>query len=199
MFRTAYPIILLVLVSACGGMGSTSPTSSSSSSSTTAPAPSIPNPGVLVSQTGCSATFACPSTDIAGMPNPSTPTLDNLTISNGTSATCRVGYTRATSGGTGTTDPIAVGITVRNPAPGCQFHWGSEARSDNMTSFLFLTPSIGCTLPGSFQATASFSGTPPGVGSQEPSFISVLTVDIFDTSNTMRASCGIPVYGILKS
>src|SRR6266850_1262435 len=34
------------------------------------------NPGTVVSQNGCSVTYACPNVDINGVANPSTPTFD---------------------------------------------------------------------------------------------------------------------------
>jgi hypothetical protein len=198
MFRSTSLIIIAILVSGCsGGNSSTSP----SPTPTPTPPPSISNPGVLVSQSGCAATFACPNTDIAGMSNPTTPTFDTLTMSNGTTEGCRVGYTRSTSGGNGTTDSIVIGFTVRNPSPTCGFSWASESHSDN-TGFVTTAPFGGCTLnpnPGPFQATAQFVGSSTAIGSQQPNFTEVLTLIIHDVGQKVWASCGIPVYGVLKS
>lgn len=95
--------VALAVAVACGGGG----TSSVDSGIPTSPTPS--NPATPVSQNGCSATFACPTTDINGAANPTTPTFDSITLGTGTSASCRAEIHRNTP------DPgVPISFTVRH-------------------------------------------------------------------------------------
>lgn len=182
-------VMILVSASACGSG------SSSSSSSPTSPTPS--NPATPVSQNGCSATFACPSTDSSGVANPSTPTFDRLTISNGTSSACRAPLPRNSP------DPgIPIEFTIRNPRSG--FSWRFHPDSSLMT----ISPSSGSAgTAGAFQAIVKFNPANLSLSSGL-NFTQNLTLDLVDTLSPFQgstpqgnvvAACGVTLWATVPA
>lgn len=158
-------------------------------------APTPLNPATPVSQNGCSAIYACPTTDANGAANPSTPTFDRLTVSNGTSASCRADFFRNSQ-----SPPINIEFTVRNPQR--SYNW--RTKQDNGTPYVSTSPSVGfAETAGPFQAVATLGG--PGLGqSSGETFSQNLVLDLVlagpnsgsFTSLPAVASCGVTLYGI---
>ncbi len=163
-------------------------------------APTPPNPGTNTSQNGCSVTYACPNVDINGGANPATPTLATLTLTNGTSASCRA------SGHRNTPDPgIPIEFTIRNPAAG--FSWRNKGLVDQ--TLLHTDPpnpnSGAATSAGPVQTVVFFAyGAIPGIKTGL-NFTQNLVMEILDarsgspTSGLAVASCGVTVFGTFPS
>jgi len=66
--------------------------------------------GVAGPTNGCAVTYLCPNADINGNANPSTPTIERLTVENGTSSSCRADLLRNPSMAT-----VLIEFTIRNP------------------------------------------------------------------------------------
>jgi hypothetical protein len=179
-------ILVSILVSGCGVLGS----DKSSSQGPTAPTP--PNPAAPTSQNGCSATYTCAATDSNGAANPSTPTFDRLTLATGTSASCRAALHRNTP------DPgIAIEFTIRNPQG--KFNWQYVAQADN--TLLMTAPGFGlASAAGPIQTTAFFNpaGIPNIKTGLEFTQNLVLTISTFSPI-TVVASCGVTVWGNVPS
>ena len=166
----------------------------SSSAGPTAPSPS--NPATPVSQNGCSATFACPNTNAQGNANPSTPTFERLTLTTGTSASCRADLFRNSQ-----SPPIPVEFTIRNPIR--NFTWRSRLGDPSLLS---MTPNMGLAdTAGPFQTSAAFSSGGLGGLSSGLTFSQNLILEIIDTgpnsppfaSAPALAACGVTVWGIV--
>lgn len=190
--RNLFILTLSLMAAACGG------SSSSSSNNPTSPTPT--DPGTLVSQNGCSATFACPNTDINGTPNPSTPTFDQLTLSTGTSDSCRA------HDPSGNSQAIPIQFTIHNPGNPNKYWWRFHEQADNNT--LNTNPSSQpAGSPGPFQATAFFGGVNHCQDCSN-NFTQNLILEIvdvhppnsnsFDPSVTVVAACGVTVWGVYQ-
>jgi hypothetical protein len=180
-------LVVAILVGACGG----GPSSSSSTPTSASPTSNPGTPVGPVDQTGCSATYACPNVDINGTPNPSTPTFDQLTLSKGASSTCPV-VERDRSG---TTEPFPIQFTIRKPDGG--FGWRYDMRTDG-SSYVGTMPPSGSTAPNENGRPTSDPIQVIGQafmtrGAQ--AFTSVLSLGIYDLTQTKRASCGIQIFG----
>jgi hypothetical protein len=192
-------LLLIAFATACSGSSSSSASPSSATTVTTAP----PGAALPVSTNGCAATYACASTDANGVPNPSTPTFDQLTLSNGTSSSCRASLHRNTP------DPgIPFQVTIRNTQ---QFGYSWRPHNQTATgtdpSLLAITPG-GSALAGSssISATAFFNSAGLGPLSTGLNFTQNLVIDIISTgpgSNFFTApavaTCGVTVWGTVPS
>lgn len=149
-------------------------------------APVIPadTAGTTVSQNGCAVTYNCPTADA----NPPVPTFDRVTLTNGTSSSCRI---NVPGGGNGGEAPMEV--TIRNPSPGFQWDAGSgDAR-------LAVWP-LSASTAGPHQATVRlFPGQNSGVSAGQ-TFVQTLTLQMRRGTNVDSpavASCAIAVWGTL--
>jgi hypothetical protein len=117
-------LVAAVTLSACGsgGGGSNSgPTAPSGTSSTG------PSAATTLSSAGCSVTYSCPNVDVNGTASPTTPTFDSLTVTNGTSSSCRADIYRNSP-----SPLVPVEFTVRNPQR--DYFWatfGSQVSAEN--------------------------------------------------------------------
>jgi hypothetical protein len=100
-------VAVALLAAACGGGGGDSSPTGPSIVMSTPPAVSA---GVATSTSGCSVTYLCPNADINGNANPSTPTIERLTVENGTSSSCRLDLIRNSP-----TPTVPIEFTIRNP------------------------------------------------------------------------------------
>ena len=188
------------LIAFAMGCSSNSSSSSSPSSPTSAPPPAAAS---TVSTNGCAATYACPNVDANGVANPSTPTFDQFTLSNGTSSSCRASLHRNTP------DPgIPFQVTIRNTQ---QFSYSWRPHNQTATgtdpNLLTITPG-GAALAGStlISATAFFNSAGLGPLSTGLNFTQNLVIDIISTpagsnffSAPAVASCGVTVWGTVAS
>jgi hypothetical protein len=178
-----------LVVCACGGSGGSG---DSVKAGPTAPTPS--SPATPVSQNGCSATYTCPTTDANGGANPTTPTLDRLTVSNGTSTSCRADFYRNSP-----SPPINIEFTVRN----AQRFNNWRTKQDSATPYVSTSPGAGLAeTAGPYQAVATLGG--PGLGqSSGETFSQNLVIELITAGpnsppfNTIPAvaACGVTLYG----
>ena len=180
--------IFLIFTAACAGGGS-----SSSNTGPTSPTPT--NPGTPVSQTGCSVTYQCPNVDANGVANPSTPTFDQLTLTTGTSDSCRADVLRNPSSPT-----VPIQFTIRNAAPNtpaASYFWSVNTGPDMMSTS---PPSGQTTTAGPFQATAQFSNFSGSISSGQ-NLTETLELDIHNSGasgTSIVARCGVTVFGFVK-
>lgn len=117
----------------------------------TSPTPS--NPATPVSQNGCAATLMCPNADINGVADPTTPTFDTITLSTGTSATCRAEIHRNTS------DPgVPISFTIRHANAQAFWRFRMEGSPPMMS---VQPPSGGAASAGPFAGSAFYNGGGP--------------------------------------
>lgn len=100
-------LVVALLAAACGGGGGGSSPTGPTIVMSTPPAVSAGTPGPT---NGCAVTYLCPNADINGNANPSTPTIERLTVENGTSASCRADLLRNPSSPT-----VPIEFSIRNP------------------------------------------------------------------------------------
>lgn len=195
-------LLTTMCVSGCskGGSDSGSPTGP------TTPTPAPANPGTVVSQNGCSVTYACPNVDSNGVANPSTPTFDRLTVSNGTSSSCKVDSYRNTQPDPG--QNIAIEFTLRNTRPTTpseSYNWGGTGGASAGTggtdcAMHLNSPMNGrADTTGPFQALVGFGGCSSAQRSGD-TFTQTLTIEIRrptgDPNNQpLVAACGVTLWG----
>lgn len=161
----------------CGGGAPSSPSSS-------AP-PVLTNPATVASQTGCSATFTCP------IPTADVPSVERITLSTGTSATCRAQLFRPN----GSSD-LAVEVTIRNPKSGGYF-WGSAAPGIPTNPMGTTAGTGNAGSAGPFQSGVVFNdiGTPISTGLEFITVLTLYTFTINQGAGTVHSTCEVPVYG----
>jgi hypothetical protein len=187
--RAALVFTSLLALSCSGGGGS-------SSTGPTPIAPTIPQNQAASQQTtnGCAATYACPNVDVNGTANPSVPTFNTLTLSNGTSSSCRLDIPPQSSGGVG---EMPVEFTIRNPVSG--FQWTGEQGGTNVS---LANSQIGsAATAGPFQATLRLR---PGQGSEAgQTIVQTFTLHIRRVTsgieNPIVSSCSVTVWGFFRS
>jgi hypothetical protein len=138
-------VAVALLSAACGGGGGDSSPTGPSIVMSTPPAVSA---GVATSTSGCAVTYVCPNADINGNANPSTPTIERLTVENGTSSSCRADLLRNPSSPT-----VPIEFTIRNPdSSSINSHfWTGDGD-------MGILPGSGpSTSPGPFRVMGSFS------------------------------------------
>jgi hypothetical protein len=101
------PVAVALLAAACGAGGAGSSPTGPTIVMSTPPAATAGTPGPA---NGCAVTYVCPNVDINGNANPSTPTIERLTVENGTSPSCRADLLRNPSSPT-----VPIEFTIRNP------------------------------------------------------------------------------------
>lgn len=168
---------------ACNGSGD-----SGGPTGPTAPTP--PSQGTVVNTNGCQVTYACPNADINGGASPSTPTFNQLTLSTGTSESCRYGVHRNTP------DPgIPIQFTIRNAQN--NFSWRFREASDLATT----TPRSGDLTNPTVQATAFTSpiaNTKTGLNFTQ-NLVLEITQGTHAATDPAVAACGVTIWATFPS
>ncbi len=185
---TRYCLLATLLVSGCGGGGSSSPTSPTSQ--VTTPVTDTASVASPVDQSGCAATYVCPNVDLSGQSNPNAPTIERIALSTGTSETCRASVDRV-EGGTN----IAVQVTIRNPQ-GFWF-WGSNGPGIPAAVASLRVGGQSAATPGPFASTIAIGGAQLGVPIVTGlTFTTRLTLYTFQGGSMPRTACAVAIYGI---
>ena len=197
--RQHFVLLLLLCVSVC----SLSCKGENSNPSAPSAPPTPPsNPGTVVSTNGCSVTYACPNVDASGNANPSIPTFDRLTVTNGTSESCKVDSYRNTVPNPG--DNIAIEFTLRNTVPttpSASFNWQALGGNDGCGMHLTNPQNGMANAPGPFQATVGFGFRCASSTNSGQIFAQNLTLEIRrpgdPSSNPLLAACGVTLWGYI--
>jgi hypothetical protein len=188
--RIRLPLLLLVSFLApfvaCGGGGGSSPTGPTIVMST----PPAATAGTAGPTNGCVVTYLCPNADINGNANPSTPTIERLTVENGTSSSCRADLLRNPSAPT-----VPIEFTIRNPdssSINSQFFWTGDGDMG------IAPPSGPSTSAGPFRMMGSFSNL-QGQAIRDGATVSqTLTIAIKRGGGSQAqsvAACSVAVWG----
>lgn len=139
-------MVVALLTAACGGGGEgSSPTGPTIVMST----PPTATAGTAGPANGCVVTYLCPNADINGNANPSSPTIERLTLENGTSSSCRADLLRNSSAPT-----VPIEFTIRNPdSSSINSHFWTAQDGDMGIA----PPSAPSTSAGPFRVMGSFS------------------------------------------
>lgn len=190
MTRRIRPLLLLVVpflapFVACGGGGGSSPTGPTIVVSTPPPA-TAGTPGLT---NGCAVTYLCPNADINGNANPSTPTIERLTVENGTSSSCRADIFRNPSSPT-----VPIEFTIRNPDSSSinPHFWTVGSPGDMGTG---TAPSNGpATSAGPFRVMGAFGNLQGKDISDRKTVSETLTISILRGQQSV-AACSVTVWG----
>ncbi len=175
-------LVAALLVTACGGGkgGSTSPSAVT--------APTIPSTATatLITQSGCAATYMCPKVDTNGATNPSTATFNTLTVSNGTSQSCRADIYRNSQ-----SPELSADFTIRN-ANATGYFWASDAST---ISFL---PRSGNATAGPIHVTVENWGGGGNIRSGDTVAQSLtLSLRQATSGNPLVAQCAVTLWGYI--
>jgi hypothetical protein len=180
----------LGFAAACGGGGGAGGSSPTGPTVTISQPPSDPKTtGTVTSSNGCASTFMCPNVDASGNANPSTPTIERLTLENGTSSSCRADLTRNPP-----TATVPIEFTIRNPEiGGASSHIWSTNDGD-----VGGTPNSGpANSAGPFRVMGQFGNLQGKDISSGKTVSATLTVSIKRTGSPLVtvAACSVAVWG----
>lgn len=177
-----------LLAAACGGGGGGSSPTGPTVVVSTPPAVSA---GVATSTSGCVVTYLCPNADINGNANPSTPTIERLTVETATSSSCRIDLLRNSPSPT-----VAIEFTIRNPdSSSINSHFWAADGDMGITP-----PSAASTSAGPFRVMGSFSNLQGQNIGDRTTVSQTLTIGIKKSGGTgppfpTVAACSVPVWG----
>ena len=185
--RLGSAIVGALLAPACGGGGGgSSPTGPTVVVSTPPPV----SAGVATSTSGCVVTYLCPNADINGNANPSTPTIERLTVENATSSSCRIDLLRNSPSPT-----VAIEFTIRNPDSSPMGHFWTADGDMGITP-----PSAASTSAGPIRVMGSFSNLQGQNIGDGTTVSQTLTIAIKRSGGAgppfpTVAACSVPVWG----
>lgn len=176
-------MVVALLAAACGGgEGSSSPTGPTIVMST----PPAVSAGVATSTSGCVVTYLCPNADRNGNANPPTPTIERLTVENGTSSSCRLDLIRNSASPT-----VPIEFTIRNPdssAVNSRHSWTGDGD-------MGIAPPTGqATSAGPFRVMGSFSNL-QGQNIRDGITVSQTLTIVIKRSGETVAACSVAVWG----